>query len=65
MADSGNTSSTDEFLNLLDGNAGTAQQSDGIATKAFLLNLATGLGLFAFQLTGFFLLKSSSIGRRL
>lgn len=52
-------------LTYFNGGAGAAQDSSGIATKAFVLNLATGLGLFAFQLTGFFLLKSSSLGRRI
>ena len=37
----------------------------GIQLKAFLLNLAVSFGLFAFQVTAFFLLKSSAIGRRI
>lgn len=50
---------------IFDGQAGAAQASDGITTKAFLLNLAVGFGLFAVELSIFFLLKSSNIGRRI
>ncbi len=50
---------------VFDGQAGAAQASDGITTKAFLLNLAVGFGLFAVELSIFFLLKSSNIGRRI
>lgn len=39
--------------------------SQGITTKAFVLNLAFGFVVFTLQVTGFFLLKSSSIGRRI
>ena len=53
------------FDSLLDGQAGAALGSQGISTKTFALNLATGLALFVFQLSGFFLLKSSDIGRRI
>ncbi|SMQ51567.1 unnamed protein product [Zymoseptoria tritici ST99CH_1A5] len=49
---------------LTNGNAGIAQ-TGAVTTKAFVLNLATGFGLFVFQLSGFFLLKSSKIGRRI
>lgn len=49
---------------IFDGNAGAAQ-TGSVTTKAFFLNLATGAALFAFQLSGFFLLKSSNIGRRI
>ena len=48
---------------IFEGNAGVAQGSEGIPTRAFLLNLAVGVALFTFQTTGFFLLKSSSLGR--
>jgi hypothetical protein len=51
--------------NIFEGNAGIAQGSEGITTRAFLLNLAVGVALFSFQTTGFFLLKSSSLGRRI
>lgn len=37
----------------------------GIQLRAFLLNLAVSFGLFAFQVSAFFLLKSSAIGRRI
>ena len=47
------------------GNAGAAQNSAHITTRAFLLNLAVGFGLFAVELTIFFLLKSSNLGRRI
>ncbi len=63
MANGTNNGTSFEYF--INGNAGAAQDSSGITTKAFLLNLATGLGLFALQITGFFLLKSSNIGRRI
>lgn len=50
---------------IFEGNAGSAQSKDPVTTRAFFLNLATGAVLFALQVTGFFLLKSSNIGRRL
>ncbi|KAK4969034.1 hypothetical protein LTR42_009313 [Elasticomyces elasticus] len=59
-----NTNSS-SIPDIFQGNAGAAQTSGGITTKAFVLNLATGIGLFVFQLSGFFLLKSSNLGRRL
>ncbi|KAK3648733.1 hypothetical protein LTR56_001006 [Elasticomyces elasticus] len=59
-----NTNSS-SIPDIFQGNAGAAQTSGGITTKAFVLNLATGVGLFVFQLSGFFLLKSSNLGRRL
>ena len=60
------TNSTgDPFLDLINAGAGAGQKREGIATKAFILNIAVGLGLFAFEISGFFLLKSSAIGRRI
>jgi hypothetical protein len=53
------------FLDFLNGQAGSGQNREGIALKAFVLNIAVSLGLFAFELSGFFLLKSSAIGRRI
>ena len=53
------------FGDIINGNAGAAADSNGVTTKGFALNLAAGLALFVFNLTGFFLLKSSSIGRRI
>lgn len=49
---------------IFDGNAGVAQ-TGSVTTRAFFLNLATGAALFAFELSLFFLLKSSNIGRRI
>ena len=59
------SNSTAGFLNVLDGYAGSGASRQGIAVKAFVLNIAVGLILFVIQLTGFFLLKSSAIGRRI
>ena len=61
VSDSNSTSIEDIFA----GNAGAAQNSGGISTKAFFLNLATGVVLFVLQFSGFLLLKSSYLGRRL
>lgn len=61
---SGNGTNPD-FNDFINGAAGTAQQQQGITTKAFALNLAAGIGLFLFEVIGFFLLKSSNIGRRI
>jgi hypothetical protein len=68
MGNHNNSSSNgNDLYNFYDGTSGSAQNAkyNGITTRAFLLNLATGVGLFAFQLTGFFLLKSSGVGRRI
>lgn len=67
---SNNTNTTgsnfgDDLVNGLNGNAGAAQGLEGITTRAFLLNLAVGVVLFTVQTSGFFLLKSSSWGRRI
>ena len=64
MANVSNTP-IDGFVGLIDAGAGVGQNRAGIATKAFVLNLAVGLGLFVFEIAGFFLLKSSAIGRRI
>lgn len=61
----GNTNETLTGQDILRGNAGIGQNTEGINTRAFLLNLATGIVLFVAQLSGFFLLKSSSLGRRI
>ena len=58
-------SSNQAILDLLNGQAGAGQNKEGIAVKAFVLNVAVSLGLFAFEVSGFFLLKSSAIGRRI
>ena len=68
MSDNNSSSNGNpNFYNIINGGAtaGAAANDKGITTKAFALNLATGLALFLFEVTGFFLLKSSSIGRRI
>lgn len=67
MGGSSNSSSHGIDLNIpsLFNGTGDSQNLQGVATKAFVLNLAVSLGLFAFELLGFFLLKSSAIGRRI
>ena len=62
---SSSNSSNQTLLDIFGGDAGVGQLQAGIAIKAFVLNIAVGLGLFAFQISGFFLLKSSAIGRRI
>ena len=59
------STSNSTILNLFNGNAGTGDKKQGIALKAFVLNLAVSLGLFAFELSGFFLLRNSALGRRI
>lgn len=59
---SGNGSAVDQIFY---GSAQNLSDTEGITTKAFVLNLATGFVLFTLQTTGFLLLKNSSIGRRL
>lgn len=58
-------SSNETLLDFLNGQAGVGQNQLGIAVKAFVLNIAVSLGLFAFEISGFFLLRSSAIGRRI
>ena len=65
MSNISNSSSNEVFLDFLNGQAGVGQNRQGIALKAFVLNLAISLVLFAFELSGFFLLKSSAVGRRI
>ena len=65
MANGTNSSSDDPISGLLYGQAGVGQNQQGIAVKAFVLNLVVSLGLFAFEISGFFLLKSSALGRRI
>ena len=60
-----NSSHNDTILDLLNGQAGVGGNKQGIAVKAFVLNIAVSLGLFAFEISGFFLLKSSAMGRRI
>ena len=61
MANNSNSS----LLQFLDGKRGEGEDSEGIALKAFVLNIAVSLGLFAFEISAFFLLKSSNVGRRI
>ena len=65
MANSSTLNGNGTFLSFLNGDAGAGQNQQGIALKAFFLNLAVSFGLFAFELSGFFLLKSSALGRRI
>ena len=65
MSDNSSLGDNGTFLGLLNGEAGVGQNQQGIALKAFVLNIAVSLGLFAFEVSGFFLLKSSAIGRRI
>ena len=62
---SSNSSANDAILDFINGNAGAGRSKQGIALKAFALNLAVSLGLFAFELSGFFLLRNSALGRRI
>ena len=66
MSDSAaNGNASDPVLNFFTGQAGAGQKTEGIQVKAFVLNLAIALGTFAIQVSGFFLLKNSAIGRRI
>lgn len=62
---SSNDNNGTDFGDVFTGGQTNATDQEGITTKAFVLNLATGFILFALQTTGFFLLKNSSAGRRL
>ena len=65
MVNSTTLSGNGTFLDFLNGQAGAGQNQQGVAVKAFVLNIAVSLGLFAFEISGFFLLKSSALGRRI
>ncbi|KAL8719326.1 MAG: hypothetical protein Q9181_008072, partial [Wetmoreana brouardii] len=61
-----NNSTGNGTLETLFGSApANVQAQAGIQSRAFLLNLAVSLGLFAAEILAFFLLKSSAIGRRI
>ena len=60
-----NFSHNDTLLDFLNGQAGVGGNQKGIAVKGFVLNIAVSLCLFAFEMIGFFLLKSSALGRRI
>lgn len=53
------------LVDIINAGAGVGQNTEGIAIKAFVVNLAVGLTLFALEVVGFFLLKSSALGRRI
>lgn len=65
MAGSNNSIGNGTLLGFLNGQAGAGQLQKGIELKAFALNIAVSLGLFAFEITAFLLLKSSAAGRRI
>ena len=65
MANSSSLNGNGTILDFLDGGTGAGQNQSGIALKAFVLNIAVSLALFAFEISGFFLLKSSALGRRI
>ena len=60
-----NSSHNGTLLDFLNGQSGVAGNQQGIAFKAFLLNIAVSLGLFAFEISLFLLFKSSARGRRI
>ncbi|KAL8847573.1 MAG: hypothetical protein Q9221_007393 [Calogaya cf. arnoldii] len=64
--DNGNSSSNGSLVDTFFGGppADVSAQA-GIQLRAFFLNLAVSLSLFAFAILAFFLLKSSAIGRRI
>lgn len=53
------------LVDLINAGAGVGQNTEGIAIKAFVVNLAVGIVLFALEVLGFLFLKSSAIGRRI
>lgn len=58
-------SSGNPISEFITGQAGVAQTREGIAIRAFIISIAVALVLFTLELSGFFLLKSSAIGRRI
>lgn len=63
--DNGNYSSNGTFETWFGGPPADVSAQAGIQLRAFFLNLAVSLSLFAFAILAFFLLKSSAIGRRI
>ena len=63
--DYGNYSSNGTFETWFGGPPADVSAQAGIQLRAFFLNLAVSLSLFAFAILAFFLLKSSAIGRRI
>lgn len=64
-ATSASNSSSNPVSDFFSGNAGVAQSRQGIALRAFIISIAVALVLFTVEVSGFFLLKSSAIGRRI
>lgn len=65
MASNGTNLTNPDFLSFINGPGDVTSEKDNISVKAFVLNIAVGLGLFTFEFSGFLLLKSSAIGRRI
>ncbi|KAI4240920.1 MAG: hypothetical protein L6R42_011414, partial [Xanthoria sp. 1 TBL-2021] len=61
----GNSSSNGTFETWFGGPPADVSAQAGIQLRAFFLNLAVSLSLFAFAILAFFLLKSAAIGRRI
>ncbi|KAL8989921.1 MAG: hypothetical protein Q9169_008249, partial [Polycauliona sp. 2 TL-2023] len=64
-ANNGNSSSNGTFETFFGGPPADVSAQAGIQLRAFFLNLAVSLSLFAFALLAFFSLKSSPLGRRI
>lgn len=60
-----NSTGNSTFDTFFGGAPANVQAQAGIQLRAFLLNIAVALGLFTAEIVGFFLLKSSAIGRRI
>ena len=60
-----NSSSNGTLETIFGGAPADARAQTGIQLRAFILNIAVSLALFALEVLAFFLLKSSAIGRRI
>ena len=60
-----NSTGNGTFDALFGGAPANVQAQAGIQLRAFFLNIAVNLALFAAQVFAFFLLKSSAVGRRI
>lgn len=65
MASSSNSSSNGTFETFFGGPPADVQAQTGIQLRAFVLNIAVSLALFALEVSAFFVLKSAAIGRRI
>ena len=67
MTGSSNSSGNGTILDFLNGGNGLdqIQNKEGETSEDFALSVAVSLGLFTFEILGFFLLKSSAVGRRI